>query len=142
VAAGGTVDGVCGAVRADAAVVCRPSAVACDVAEVCDGASTTCPADEPSASEPDLSGDKCEDTASDVVLFLAALGPESLEQPFGQGLLAKAEAASQSWQQGRAKAAEGQLRALLQQVRAQRGKKLSVSAADTLIAALTGMLGS
>jgi len=142
VAAGGTADGVCGAVRANAAVVCRPSAVACDVAEVCDGASTTCPADEPSASEPDLSGDKCEDTADDVVSFLAALGPESLEQPFGQSLLAKAEAASQSWQQGRAKAAEGQLRALLQQVRAQRGKKLSVSAADTLIAALTGMLGT
>jgi hypothetical protein len=129
VAAGGTVDGVCGAVRADAAVVC-------------DGASTTCPADEPSASEPDLSGDKCEDTADDVVSFLAALGPESLEQPFGQSLLAKAEAASQSWQRGGAKAAEGQLRALLQQVRAQRGKKVSVSAADTLIAALTGLLGS
>ena len=142
VAAGGTADGVCGAVRADAAVVCRPSAVACDVAEVCDGASTTCPADEPSASEPDLSGDKCEDTACDVVPFLAALGPESLEQPFGQGLQAKAEAACQSWQRDGTKATEGQLRALLQQVRAQRGKKLSVSAADTLIAALTGMLGS
>ncbi|HEY0095355.1 MAG TPA: hypothetical protein VGB96_13580, partial [Archangium sp.] len=142
VAAGGSVDGVCGAVRADAAVVCRPSAVACDVAEVCDGAGTTCPADEPSASEPDLSGDKCEDTACDVGPFLAALGPESLEQPFGQGLQAKAEAACQSWQRGGAKATEGQLRALLQQVRAQRGKKLSVPAADTLIAALTGLLGS
>ncbi len=75
----------------------------------------------------------------DVVSFLAALGPESLEPSFGQSLLAKAEAASKSLQQGEAKAAEGQLRALLQQVRAQRGKKLSVSAADTLTAALHGL---
>ncbi|HZH76998.1 MAG TPA: hypothetical protein VEY88_13280 [Archangium sp.] len=142
VAAGGAADGTCGAVRAEAAVVCRPTAVACDVAEVCDGTRLACPDDEPSASEPDLSGDKCEDTADDVVSFLTALGPESLEPSFGQSLLAKAEAASKSLQQGEAKAAEGQLRALLQQVRAQRGKKLSVSAADTLIAALTGLLGA
>ena len=139
VAAGGAADGTCGAVRAEAAVVCRPTAVACDVAEVCDGTRLACPDDEPSASEPDLSGDKCEDTADDVVSFLTALGPESLEPSFGQSLLAKAEAASKSLQQGEAKAAEGQLRALLQQVRAQRGKKLSVSAADTLTAALHGL---
>jgi hypothetical protein len=140
VAAGGTADGVCGAVRAEAAVVCRPSAVACDVAEVCDGASTVCPGDEPAASEPDLSGDKCEDTACDVAVYVAALGPETLAQPFGQSLQAKAGAACQSWQQGNAKATEGQLRALLNEVRAQSGKKLSSSAADTLSAALGRML--
>jgi hypothetical protein len=141
VAAGGTVDGVCGAVRAEAAVVCRPTAVACDVPEVCDGTSTTCPADEPSASEPDLSGDKCEDTPCDVASYVTALGPEALAQPFGQSLQAKADAACQSWQQGNANATQGQLRALRNEVRAQRGKKLSTSVADTLIAALTGLLG-
>jgi hypothetical protein len=142
VAAGGTADGVCGAVRAEAAVVCRPSAVACDVAEVCDGASTVCPGDEPSASEPDLSGDKCEDTACDVAAYVAALGPETLAQPFGQSLQTKADAACQSWEQGNAKATEGQLRALLHEVRAQSGKKLSPSAADTLSAALGRLLAS
>jgi hypothetical protein len=140
VAAGGAVDGTCGAVRADAAVVCRPSAVACDVAEVCDGASTVCPGDEPSTSEPDLSGDKCEDTPCDVAAYVAALGSETLAQPFGQSLQAKAGAACQSWEQGNAKATQGQLRALLNEVRAQGGKKLSPSAADTLSAALGRML--
>ncbi len=140
VTAGGTADGVCGAVRAEAAVVCRPSAVACDVAEVCDGASTVCPGDEPPASEPDLSGDKCEDAPCDVAAYVAALGPETLAQPFGQSLQAKADAACQSWEQGNAKATQGQLRALLNEVRAQGGKKLSPSVADTLSAALEGML--
>ena len=140
VAAGGTANGVCGAVRAEAAVVCRPSAVACDVAEVCDGASIVCPGDEPAASEPDLSGDKCEDTACDVAAYVAALGLETLVQPFGQSLQAKAGAACESWEQGNAKATEGQLRALLNEVRAQRGKKLAPSAADTLSAALGRML--
>jgi hypothetical protein len=140
VAAGGAQDGTCGAVRADAAVVCRPSAVACDVAEVCDGASLSCPADEPPASQPDLSGDKCEDSPCDVAHYLAALGPESLEPSFGQGLQAKAEAACRSFQSGDIQAMQGQLRALSQQVRAQAGKKLSASVADTLGASLSGML--
>ncbi|HSP81048.1 MAG TPA: hypothetical protein VLQ93_21170, partial [Myxococcaceae bacterium] len=141
VVAGGAVDGTCGAVRAEAAVVCRPAAVACDVAETCDGSSLSCPADEPPASEPDLSGDKCEDTPCDVAHYLASLGPESLEQPFGRGLQAKAEAACGSFQAGDAEATQGQLKALRNEVRAQQGKRLSASVADTLLAALTGMLG-
>jgi hypothetical protein len=141
VAAGGTVDGTCGAVRAEAAVVCRPSAVACDVAEVCDGSGLSCPADEPSTSVPDLSGDKCEDTPCDVAAWLAALGPESLAQPFGQSLQGKAEAACRSFQAGNVQATRGQLRALSHEVRAQAGKKLSASVADTLMASLTGLLG-
>ena len=140
VAAGGAVNGTCGAVRADAAVVCRPSAVACDVAEVCDGASLSCPADEPPASQPDLSGDKCEDSPCDVAHFLASLGPDALEPSFGQGLQAKAEAACRSFQSGDTQAMQGQLRALSQQVRAQAGKKLSASVADTLGASLSGLL--
>jgi hypothetical protein len=141
VAAGGSVDGTCGAVRAEAAVVCRPSAVACDVAETCDGTSLSCPADEPPASQPDLSGDKCEDTPCDVASYLAALGPESLEQPFGQSLQAKAVAACGSFQAGNTQATQGQLKALRNEVRAQQGKKLSASVADTLLASLTGLLG-
>jgi hypothetical protein len=136
------VDGTCGAVRADAAVVCRPSAVACDVAETCDGASLSCPADEPSASVPDLSGDKCEDTPCDVASYLATLGPDALEPSFGQSLQAKATAACGSFQVGNAPSTEGQLRALRNEVRAQHGKKLSASVADTLLTALAGMLGS
>ncbi len=140
VAAGGAVDGTCGAVRAEAAVVCRPSAVACDVAETCDGSSLSCPADDPPASEPDLSGDKCEDTPCDVASYLASLGPESLEQPFGRSLQAKAEVACGSFQVGDAQSTQSQLKALRNEVRAQQGKKLSASLADTLLAALTGML--
>jgi hypothetical protein len=140
VAAGGAVDGTCGAVRADAAVVCRPSAVACDVAEVCDGTSLSCPADEPPASEPDLSGDKCEDTPCDVAHYLASLGPESLEPSFGQGLLSTAGSACRSFQSGDTQAMQGQLRALSHQVRAQSGKKLSTSVADTLGASISGLL--
>jgi hypothetical protein len=142
VAAGGTVDGTCGAVRADAAVVCRPSAVACDVAETCDGASLSCPADEPSASVPELSGDKCEDTPCDVASYLTTLGPDDLDRSFGQSLQAKAEAACGSFEAGNASSTEGQLRALRNEVRAQHGKKLSASVADTLLTALAGMLGS
>ncbi len=141
VAAGGTEDGTCGAIRAEAAVVCRPSAVACDMAEVCDGTSLSCPADEPAASEPDLLGDKCEDTPCTLVSYLAALGTESLEQPFGRGLQAKAEAACGSFQSGGAQATQGELRALYNQVSAQRGGKISADVADTLLAALEGMFG-
>ncbi len=138
-ATGGAVDGTCGAVRADAAVVCRPSAVACDVAETCDGASLSCPADEPPASQPDLSGDKCEDSPCDVAHYLASLGPESLEPSFGQGLLSTAGAACRSFQSGDTQAMLGELRALSHQVRAQAGRKLSASAADTLLSALSGL---
>lgn len=45
VAAGSAVDGVCGAVSAAAVHVCRPEAGACDLAEVCDGSSASCPVD-------------------------------------------------------------------------------------------------
>jgi hypothetical protein len=139
VAAGGAVDGTCGAVQANAAVVCRPSAVACDVAETCDGSSLSCPADEPPASEPDLSGDKCEDSPCDVATWLASLGPDSLEPSFGQGLLSTAGSACLSFQSGDTQSMQGQLRALSHQVRAQAGRKLSASAADTLLAALSGL---
>ncbi|MGZ3458709.1 MAG: hypothetical protein ACXU86_09405, partial [Archangium sp.] len=141
VAAGGVADGVCGIVRAEAAVVCRPSAVACDVPEVCDGTSAVCPADEPSASEPDLSGDKCEDTPCDVAHYVEGLGQEVLEQPFGHSLQVKADAACRAWREDDAEATRGSLRALLNEARAQQGKKLSDPVAATLIAALTGMLG-
>jgi hypothetical protein len=142
VAAGGSVNGVCGAVRADAAVVCRPSAVACDVAEVCDGTRLSCPADEPSVSEPDLSGDKCEDTPCDVQAYVEELGPEQVESGFARSLVSKAQGACQSWGQGNTGATRGKLRALLNEVEAQRGKHLSESVADTLRAALTGMSGN
>ena len=138
-AAGGAADGTCGAVRAEAAVVCRPTAVACDVAEVCDGTRLACPDDEPSASEPDLSGDKCADTPCDVGPYVAGLAPEQVEPGFVHSLVAKAESACQSWQEGNTGASRGKLRALQNEVRAQRGKHLSESAADTLTAALRGM---
>ena len=137
VAAGGAVDGMCGAVRSD--VVCRPSAVACDVAERCDGTGLSCPADERGASEPDLSGDKCEDSPCEVAAWLATLGPESLEPSFGQGLQGKAEAACEAFQSGDTQAMRAELRALSHAVRAQAGKKLSASAADTLLSALSGL---
>lgn len=41
----GVADGTCGNVTAAAAIVCRASAGACDVAESCSGTSDTCPAD-------------------------------------------------------------------------------------------------
>ncbi len=139
VATGGSVDGTCGLVRADAAVVCRSSAVACDVAETCDGANLACPADEAPASEPDLSGDKCEDSPCDVANYLASLGPDDLEPSFGQGLLSTAGSACSSFQSGDTESMQGQLRALSHQVRAQAGRKLSASVADTLLAALGGL---
>jgi hypothetical protein len=139
VATGASVDGTCGAARAEAAVVCRPSAVACDVAETCDGASLSCPSDEPPASEPDLSGDKCEDSPCDVANYLATLGPDALEPSFGQGLLSTAGSACRSFQSGDTQAMQGELRALSHQVRAQAGRKLSASVADTLLAALGGL---
>jgi len=134
VAAGGQSNGACTVVSAQAQVVCRGSAVACDVAEVCDGTSALCPADEPAAREPDLSGDKCEDSPCDVAAYVSALGERSLT--------AKAEGACQASRQGNAQATRGKLSALLHEVQAQRGKKLDASVADTLIAALTGMLGA
>jgi hypothetical protein len=142
VAAGGSVDGVCGTVRAEAAVACRPSAVACDVAEVCDGTSTSCPADEPSVSEPELSGDKCEDTPCDVASFLAALGSESLEPSIVSGLQAKAEAACRSFQAGNTHAMQGQLWALSSQLRAQSGNGIPADLANTLLASLSSMFRS
>ncbi|MEQ8456621.1 MAG: hypothetical protein RLO52_41870 [Sandaracinaceae bacterium] len=45
-AAGASEDGTCGPVAADRNLICRPTAGLCDLAEVCDGASTECPADE------------------------------------------------------------------------------------------------
>ncbi|MCP3162765.1 hypothetical protein [Myxococcus qinghaiensis] len=45
VAAGAGADGVCGAVRAEVAKVCRPVAGGCDVAEACDGVGVACPVD-------------------------------------------------------------------------------------------------
>jgi hypothetical protein len=142
VAAGGTVDGICGAVRAEAAVVCRPSAVACDVAEVCNGTQLSCPADEPSASVPDLTCDKCRDNPCDVANYLAWLGPELLLKPIGPGLQLKADSACRSFQAGDAQATQSHLKALLNEVRAQSGKKLSTSVADTLIASIISLLGS
>jgi hypothetical protein len=139
VATGGSVDGTCGLVRADAAVVCRSSAVACDVAETCDGANLACPADEAPASEPDLSGDKCEDSPCEVANYLATLGPDDLEPSFAQGLLSTASSACGSFQSGDTESMQGQLRALSHQVRAQAGRKLSASVADTLLAALGGL---
>jgi hypothetical protein len=139
VAKGASVDGTCGTVRAQAAVVCRPTAMACDVAETCDGTSLACPVDDTSPSEPELSGDKCEDSPCDVANYLAALGPDALEPSFGQGLLSTARSACASFQSGDTQAMEGQLRALSHQVRAQAGRKLSASEANTLLAALGGL---
>jgi hypothetical protein len=139
VAKGASVDGTCGAIQAQAAVVCRPTAVACDVAETCDGTSLACPADDTSPSEPELSGDKCEDSPCDVANYLAALGPNALDPSFGQGLLSTAESACRSFESGDTQAMQGQLRALTHQVRAQAGRKLSASVADTLLSALGGL---
>ncbi len=132
VAAGGLSNGACTVVTAQAQVVCRGSAVACDVAEVCDGTSTLCPADEPAPREPDLTGDKCGDSPCDVAAYVSALGERSLT--------AKAEGACQAWRQGNLQATRGKLSALLHEVQAQRGGKLDASVADTLAAALTGMV--
>ncbi len=140
VAAGGTTNGACTPVRADAAVVCRPSAVACDVAEVCDGTAPLCPADEPPPVEPDLSGDKCEDSPCDASHFIDALSEADLEQPFGQSLRVKVDHACSRWEAGDVGGAHHQLRALLNELRAQRGKKLSEAAAATLLPALEAML--
>lgn len=51
IAAGGTTNGSCTPVTAAAAVVCRPSAGSCDVAETCNGAITACPPDTLAASD-------------------------------------------------------------------------------------------
>ena len=142
VATGGSADGTCSPVRADAAVVCRPSAVACDAAEVCDGGGFSCPADEPGASQPDLTCDKCQDTPCDVANYLAALGPELLLQSTGHSLQLKADAACRSFQAGKTAATEGHLKALLNEVRSQQGKTLSATVADTLIASLTDLLSN
>jgi hypothetical protein len=141
VAAGSTADGACTPVRVDKALVCRPSVVACDAAEVCDGTSVSCPADEPGASQPDLTCDKCQDTPCDVANYLAALGPELLLQSTGHGLRLKADAACRSHEAGNSKATEGHLKALLNEVRSQQGKTLSATVADTLIASVTDLLG-
>ena len=58
VMAGAAADGACGPVAAGP--VCRPAAGDCDVAEVCDGASLDCPADELASEGADCSdGDGC-----------------------------------------------------------------------------------
>jgi hypothetical protein len=132
VAAGGLSNGACTVVTAQAQVVCRGSAVVCDVAEVCDGTSALCPADEPAPREPDLTGDKCGDSPCDVAAYVSALGEQSLT--------VKAREACQAWQQGNLQATRGKLSALLHEVQAQRGKKLDASVADTLGAALAGMV--
>jgi hypothetical protein len=67
-----------------------------------------------------------------VAAYISALGERSLT--------AKAEGACQASRQGNAQATRGKLSALLHEVQAQRGGKLDASVADTLIAALTGMV--
>jgi hypothetical protein len=140
VAAGSTADGTCAPVRADMAVVCRASAVACDAAETCDGTNVACPADAPGASQPDLTCDKCQDSPCDVANYLAALGPELLLGSTGHSLQLKADAACRSFEAGKMAATEGHLNALLNEVRSQQGKTLSDTVADTLIASLTDLL--
>ena len=54
--AGGPKDGTCLPVTAEAAIVCRPAAAACDAAETCNGATIVCPGDEPAAA-----GEPCDD---------------------------------------------------------------------------------
>lgn len=44
-------DGLCGPIVAAAAVVCRPSAGSCDIPEICDGVSATCPEDSFAAKD-------------------------------------------------------------------------------------------
>lgn len=79
-------------------------------------------------------------TPCDVANYLAALGPELLRST-GHSLQLKADAACRSFEAGKTSATEGHLKALLNEVRAQQGKTLSDTVADTLIASLTGMLG-
>jgi hypothetical protein len=57
-ALGAATDGVCG--PASHGTVCRPASGDCDVAEVCSGSATVCPADAPAADGADCSdGDPC-----------------------------------------------------------------------------------
>lgn len=51
VAAGASSNGTCGPVLAAAALTCRPSSGVCDVAEVCNGVLSTCPADAFAAND-------------------------------------------------------------------------------------------
>jgi hypothetical protein len=114
--------------------------MACDAVEVCDGSGLACPADAPGASVPDLTCDKCQDNACDVANYLAWMGPELLLQPIGPALQHKADEACASFQAGDVQGTRSQLQSLLNQVRAQSGKQLSTSAADTLVGSITGLL--
>jgi hypothetical protein len=83
---------------------------------------------------------ECQDTPCDVANYLAWLGPELLLQPIGPGLQRKADAACASFQAGDAQGTRSHLTALLKEVRAQSGKKLSTSVADTVAGSITGLL--
>jgi hypothetical protein len=79
-------------------------------------------------------------TPCDVLAWVEEVAPTQMELGFARSLVAKAEGACQSWRQGNAEATRSKLRALLNDVKAHRGKYLSESAADTLAAALGAML--
>jgi hypothetical protein len=68
------------------------------------------------------------------------MGPELLLQPIGPALQHKADAACASFQAGDVQGTRSHLQALLNEVRAQSGKKLSTSVADTLVDSITGLL--
>lgn len=53
-------DGSCGPVSAAAQLTCRPAASECDAPELCDGQSTTCPADSPAADNTPCSAGVCQ----------------------------------------------------------------------------------
>lgn len=79
-------------------------------------------------------------TPCDVLAWVEEVAPTQMELGFARSLVVKAEGACQSWRQGNAEATRSKLRALLNDVKAHRGKYLSESAADTLAAALDAML--
>ncbi len=62
-------------------------------------------------------------------------------QSTGHALQFKADAACRSFEAGKSTATEGHLQALLNEVRSRQGKTLPATVADTLIAALTDLLG-
>jgi hypothetical protein len=91
-----------------------------------------CPTQNPHGLDADQDG--CTDTAAGLRNLVASAPASVIAGTTQKSLLAKVDAAISSLNKGNKKAAAGQLQLFINDVQAQRGKKIAISTADMLIA--------
>lgn len=97
------------------------------VGDACDD----CPAEDATGFDADVDG--CIDTAQGLIDIINTLPPDVLSDQTKNSLISKVEAAQKSIDKEKDEAAINQLNAFINEVTAQRGKKISEEVADMLI---------